>query len=126
MLRSGLILGVSGPAAILSLLVHPMIRQAADHHVAPPAISVAAAPVLESPAALAVPRPVSIVISPIHVASVSKSDARVAQKPSQTGTPVGDKAQAKPRRTMRDGCEGAISSLAGPEARRMVPGRCIA
>jgi hypothetical protein len=37
-----------------------------------------------------------------------------------------DKPVLKPRRTMRDGCEGAISSLAGPEARRMIPGRCIA
>ncbi len=33
---------------------------------------------------------------------------------------------AKPfRRFQREGCEAPLSSLVGPEARRMVPGRCI-
>jgi hypothetical protein len=29
------------------------------------------------------------------------------------------------RRMVREGCETALSSLVGPEARRMTPGRCI-
>ena len=31
----------------------------------------------------------------------------------------------QPPRRMREGCEAALSSLVGPEARRMTPGRCI-
>ena len=65
-------------------------------------------------------------ISPTRIAGVQKSEGGV--------TPVAGEAQelgirpvlkAPVRRMVREGCETALSSLVGPEARRMTPGRCI-
>lgn len=125
MFRSRFLLGVSGPAAIVALLVHPMVRQTADAWAGSPAftpISAAASPV---PLPLPGMRPVSTVISPIHMAAMPRSESRPAVLPA---TQAEEKAQLtiKPRRSVREGCETAVSSLVGPEARRMVPGRCIA
>ncbi|MFD1300545.1 hypothetical protein [Methylobacterium marchantiae] len=63
--------------------------------------------------------------------TVREATARSTERKSPAvsedqNTVLNEKPALKPRRTMRDGCEGAISSLAGPEARRMIPGRCIA
>lgn len=126
MFRSRFLLGVSGPAAIVALLVQPMIRQTADAWAGSPSFT----PVpMSAPAPSARPlpgmRPVSTAISPIHMAAVPRSDVRPAPA---TASQAEEKAQMsiKPRRMVREGCETPVSSLVGPEARRMVPGRCIA
>ncbi|MCJ2051889.1 hypothetical protein [Methylobacterium sp. J-070] len=120
MLRSGFILGVSAPAALLTVLVQPVVRDTADRWTAP----VPTAQVVYAP--LPGMRPVSLAISPTRIAGVQKSEGGV--------TPVAGEAQelgirpvlkAPVRRMVREGCETALSSLVGPEARRMTPGRCI-
>ncbi|SDN92480.1 hypothetical protein SAMN05216360_112211 [Methylobacterium phyllostachyos] len=120
MLRSGFILGVSAPAALLTVLVQPVVRETADNWV--PLVPTAQV----APGPLPGMRPVSLAISPTRVAGVQKSEGRI--------TPVAGEAQdltIKPilkqpaRRLVREGCETALSSLVGPEARRMTPGRCI-
>ncbi|MCJ2072992.1 hypothetical protein MKK75_30070 [Methylobacterium sp. J-030] len=120
MLRSGFILGVSAPAALLTVLVQPVVRESADYWVPP-------APVAQLvPAPLPGMRPMSLAISPTRVAGV--------QKIGGSASPVAGDAQdqsikpilrAPSRRMVREGCETALSSLVGPEARRMTPGRCI-
>ncbi|MGU3664638.1 hypothetical protein ACLBX9_10680 [Methylobacterium sp. A49B] len=120
MLRSGFILGVSAPAALLTVLVQPVVRDTADHWKAPvPVMQVIQAP-------LPGMRPVSLSISPTRVAGVQRAERGIA--------PVAGEAQdlnIRPilkqpaRRMVREGCETALSSLVGPEARRMTPGRCI-
>ncbi|WP_018260784.1 hypothetical protein [Methylobacterium sp. WSM2598] len=51
---------------------------------------------------------------------------------TREGVPVVQRAPGPPagevgtRRTMPEGCEGAISGLAGHEARRLLPSRCLA
>ena len=118
MLRSGFILSVSGPAALLALFVQPMVQQAADGWAAPAAIVapvVGQAPDLRAPARALV-----------QLAAVPQTRPAAAPVQPQAGSASEMQPPVKPRRLMRDGCEGAISSLAGPEARRMVPGRCIA
>lgn len=47
---------------------------------------------------------------------------RVDEKQAQE-TPVTPPAPARPR--MRVGCEGAVSALAGREARQLLPSRCL-
>lgn len=122
MLRSGFILSVSAPAAILTLLVHPMVRQGADR-MAPVSF------VAPQPIAIVTPlpgmRPVSIAISPTRIAGLQGAQGRAVPASVETAQEIGTKAPLKPRRTMREGCEAALSSLVGPEARRMIPGRCI-
>ncbi|WP_430911925.1 hypothetical protein [Methylobacterium sp. sgz302541] len=121
MFRSRFLLSVSGPAAIVALLVQPMVRQTADAWAGSPAV----ATMIPAPAPLPGMRPVSLAISPIHVAHATRIGERRAPETAQQ---TDEKAQLsiKPRRSVREGCETAVSSLAGPEARRMVPGRCIA
>lgn len=122
MLRPGFVLGVTGPAAILTLLALPMVRHGADALAAP-----AAAPrvSLEAPVAAPLPglRPYDTAISPIHLATAPRPLDRV--KPAAPTREV-QEMPVKPKRLTREGCETPISSLAGPEARRMVPGRCMA
>lgn len=123
--RSGFVLSVSTPAAILTLLVHPVVRASADQWV-PPAIVVASD--LSAPRPLPGMRPVSIVISPTRVAGLQSDRSRTASSAVETAQEIDKdlvKPPLRPRRTMREGCEAALSSLVGPEARRMVPGRCI-
>lgn len=125
MLRSGFVLSVSAPAAILTLLVHPMVQASADQWLAPASV---VAPDLSAPRPLPGMRPVSIVISPTRVASVQFDRSRAASSAAETAQEIDKdlvKPPLRPRRTMREGCEAALSSLVGPEARRMVPGRCI-
>ncbi|WP_375455342.1 hypothetical protein [uncultured Methylobacterium sp.] len=110
---------------ILTFLVHPMVRASADQWVAP---AIVVAP--DQPALKPLPgmRPVSIVISPTRVASLQSDRGRAASSAVETAQEIDKdlvKPPLKPRRTMREGCEAALSSLVGPEARRMVPGRCI-
>ncbi len=124
MLRSGFILGVSAPAAILTCLVHPMVQGAADRWAAPVTVSApAAAPV--STVALPGMRPVSLAISPTRVAGVPRAEGRSSPLATQTPEPEERTMMKQPRRTVREGCETALSALVGPEARRMTPGRCI-
>ncbi|AWN37574.1 hypothetical protein [Methylobacterium radiodurans] len=124
MLRSGFILGVSAPAAILTLMVHPMVRDVADRWTAPVAAMDVQAPyTLPMTAPLPGMRPVSLSISPTRVAGVPRGEGR--QGPAVQGATSEERPTLKPRRTMREGCEAALSALVGPEARRMLPGRCI-
>ena len=122
MLRSGFLLGVSAPAAILTLLVHPMVQAGADLWV--PATRVAAPASFEA-RPLPGMRPVSLAIRPGRVASLQAEPNRAVPASSDTAQEIGTKPPLKPRMRMREGCEAALSSLVGPEARRMIPGRCI-
>lgn len=125
MLRSGFLLGVGGPAVILTLLVLPSVRASADRLVVPQAAEAASRLATSLPGA----RPASLSISPIHSETASNvSQARPAARTNPAG--VGQSASErdilpKPRRMTREGCETPLSSLVGPEARRMVPGRCM-
>lgn len=125
MFRSGLLLSVSAPAALLTLLIQPTVQQAADQR-APRAAPSAVIHVTLSGPDLLGQRVASKTISPVRFASVSRPSS--PPKPGvlgQSGQTASEKDQPKIRRLMREGCEGAISSLAGPEARRMLPGRCM-
>ncbi|MCE4225762.1 hypothetical protein HCU64_18590 [Methylobacterium sp. C25] len=125
MLRSGFLLGVGGPAAILTLLVLPSVRASADRLVVPQAAAAAARLATSLPGT----RPASLAISPIHRETASEtSQARPAPRttPANVGQSASEREMLpKPRRMTREGCEAPLSSLVGPEARRMVPGRCM-
>ena len=127
MLRSGFLLGVVGPAAMLTLLVLPSVRASADRLVQPqlPVLSNIAP---QPAAALPGNRAVSLTISPIHGPAIPEASAPrpVAVTPTTLGPSASEKDLPKPRRMTREGCETPLSSLVGPEARRMVPGRCMA
>ena len=125
MLRSGFLLSVSAPAAVLTLLIQPSVQQAAQHWAPQAQVSMQSRIELSGPD-LPGQRVASTAISPLRMASVTRptSPANPANI-GQSGRTASEKDQPKARRLMREGCEGAISSLAGPEARRMLPGRCI-
>ena len=119
MLRTGFALGVSVPAAIMPLLLLPVVRQEADAMGAPTAPRVA----YEAPATpLPGMRPYSTALTPIHVATAPRPSTRSESMPTRSAQ---EELPAKPRRLTREGCEAPLSSLVGPEARRMVPGRCM-
>lgn len=119
MLRPGFILGVTGPAAILTVLLLPVVRQEADARAA----SIMPRTAYEAPAtALPGMRPYSTAISPVHLAVAPRPAARTETAPGRSAQ---EELPVKPKRLTREGCEAPISSLAGPEARRMVPGRCM-
>ncbi|QEE42197.1 MULTISPECIES: hypothetical protein [unclassified Methylobacterium] len=123
MLRSGFILGVSAPAALLTVLIQPVVRETADRWT-PPVLTAAAA--VQAP--LPGMRPASLALSPTRVAGVQRVDSRsgsVAEEGQEIGIRPLLKQPQQPRRLVREGCETALSSLVGPEARRMIPGRCI-
>lgn len=126
MLRSGLILSVGGPAALLTMLVHPLLQREADLR-SPPSAVTQQAPVSVMPAIILAPSGLNKAEgTTIRISTALAVERRVPAMASDQNSALTDKPVLKPRRTMRDGCEGAISSLAGPEARRMIPGRCIA
>ncbi|WP_238274370.1 MULTISPECIES: hypothetical protein [Methylobacterium] len=122
MLRSRSFLGVSGLAAVLSIAILPLARQTADA-LTGPSLPVAISTPAVLPAPLPGMRPVSLAISPTHVADLGNGPARTPHL-NRDGE---EKAQLapKPRRLVKEGCETPVSGLAGPEARRMVPGRCL-
>jgi hypothetical protein len=118
MFRSGFLLSISGPAAILTVLIQPTVQKVADQWSAPAPV------VLQTN--LPGQRIAPTAISPIRTASITRPASRTELPVlGQKGRTASEKDQPKVRRLMREGCEGAISSLAGPEARRMLPGRCI-
>lgn len=126
MLRSGLVLSVGGPAVLLTMLVHPILQREADLR-SPPVSVTRQAPVTVSPAVIVAPSgPTTAKGAAIRVSTAHIGERRTPEMSSGRDSAQTEKPVLKPRRTMRDGCEGAISSLAGPEARRMIPGRCIA
>ncbi|GEP10465.1 hypothetical protein MGN01_23100 [Methylobacterium gnaphalii] len=110
---------------ILTLLVLPSVRASADRLVVPQAAAAAARLATSLPGT----RPASLSISPIHRDTASEvSQARPATRtnPAIVGPSASEREMLpKPRRMMREGCEAPLSSLVGPEARRMVPGRCM-
>lgn len=127
MVRSGLLLGVTGPAAILALLILPSVRESADRMAAPKVPAVESSSFLTAPGLRGV-EPVSFRISPVrgqplHLATMPRPETR--QIPANVGPSASEKEPLKPRRTTREGCETPLSSLVGPEARRMLPGRCM-
>lgn len=128
MFRSGFLLSVSGPAAVLTLLIQPTVRQAADQW-APSAVVtqtvVSDATTRVSAGEFPIIRTGSSGIVPTRVAAIPSNAPRSAPLQPQMGRTASDKDPMKVRRPMQEGCERAISSLAGPEARRMVPGRCM-
>ncbi|MDP4025572.1 hypothetical protein Q8W71_23330 [Methylobacterium sp. NEAU 140] len=104
----------------MTVLVQPVVRETADRW-APPAP--VAAPIV--PVVLPGMRPASLAISPTRVAGVQRGETR-SQPMASEGPEIDIKPVLKqPRRMVREGCETALSSLVGPEARRMTPGRCI-
>lgn len=113
MSRSGFFLSVSGPAAILTLLIHPTIRQTADLWTPTPVL-VATSPPTHATGT-----------HPVEVASIPNAAPRSAPVLPAAGRTASDKEAPRMRKPLQEGCERAISSLAGPEARRMVPGRCM-
>ena len=121
MLRSGFILSISAPAALLTALIHPVVRDTADRW-SPPAVMATST----VPAPLPGMRPVSLALNPTRVAGVERREPRPVPMASE-GSEMGVRPLLKqpPRRLVREGCETALSSLVGPEARRMTPGRCI-
>lgn len=126
MLRSGLILSVGGPAALLTMLVLPVVQREADRWSHPVATS-QQVPASLTPAIIHSPAQIGgSDIAVLRVTTAVSNERRAPAFSSDQDTVSTEKPVLKPRRTMRDGCEGAISSLAGPEARRMIPGRCIA
>lgn len=128
MLRSGFLLGVGGPAALLTLLVLPSVRASADRLVAPETAAVTAPASAIVPPYLPGLRPVSLEISPVRSEDrqVSTMPRTAPSQPANVGPSASEKEPAKPKRFTREGCEAPLSSLVGPEARRMVPGRCMA
>ena len=131
MLRSGFLLGVVGPAALLTVLVLPTVRASADRLVAQPVAMPVSVTAPASPTTPDMPgfRPASFEISPVHGSNVQVATMpRPATKtqPAVVGPSASEKEMTKPRRMTREGCEAPLSSLVGPEARRMVPGRCMA
>ena len=116
MSRSGFFLSVSGPAAILTLLVHPTIRQTADHWVpSRPSTIVVASDAVTIPAIGGV----------VQLASVPNIPSRAAPSMPSSRQTASEKDAPRMRKPLQEGCERSISSLAGPEARRMVAGRCM-
>lgn len=120
MQRSGFILGIGAPAALLTMLAQPVVRETADHWSS--LVPVAAA---TAPAPLPGMRAASLALNPTRMAGIAREANRsgpVAVQIQEPASPI----PAKPvRRHLREGCEAPLSSLVGPEARRMVPGRCI-
>ncbi|KQP31616.1 hypothetical protein ASF49_09185 [Methylobacterium sp. Leaf104] len=62
---------------------------------------------------------------PLHVASVPSVAPRSESTAPEIGRTASEKDMPRLRKPLQEGCERSISSLAGPEARRMVPGRCM-
>lgn len=127
MFRSGFLLSVSGPVALLTLLIQPTVRQAADQWVPQAPVAVTATPVTRGPS---IPRHdasgiASTSISPTRLAAIPSAGPRSSQTVPQAKRTASDKDGMRMRRPILEGCERAISSLAGPEARRMLPGRCM-
>lgn len=118
MRRSGVILGIGAPAALLTVLAQPVVRDTADHFA--PSIP-AVAP--SAPVILPGMRPVSTALSPTRFAGIDKGSRGPMAGDLQV--PNGPMPVKPVRRFQREGCEAPLSSLVGPEARRMVPGRCI-
>ncbi|NEU11521.1 hypothetical protein G3T14_05190 [Methylobacterium sp. BTF04] len=122
MLRSGLFLSVSGPAALLTLLIQPTIQKAADQWTPSATIS---APGSVSAVSASGVQAMAPITSPTRMAAIPSTGPRAAPTLPLASRTASDKDPIKVRRPIQEGCERAISSLAGPEARRMVAGRCM-
>ena len=116
MSRSGFFLSLSGPAAILTLMIHPSIRDAADNRL--PTVAAQVQPV-------ATRKGTNDVVVPVHYASIPNAPSRVTVAPPSASRTASEKEMPRVRKPLQEGCERSISSLAGPEARRMMPGRCM-
>lgn len=120
MFRSGLFLSVSGPAALLTLLTHPALRQSADQNIVQQRSDISAS-ANASVEAMFPPR----TGRPVHIASIPNIRDRSMLVGPSIGQTASEREIPRVRKPLQEGCERSISSLAGPEARRMVPGRCM-
>lgn len=118
MWRSGFIFGIGASAAVLTFFAQPVVQASADQWMP-------VAPVASSSKPLTLPgmRPASIAISPIHMAGIERTPRSIPI--TNEAQEMGGKTMKPTRRLVREGCETALSALVGPEARRMLPGRCI-
>ncbi|WP_298953920.1 hypothetical protein [uncultured Methylobacterium sp.] len=154
MLRAHLFFGITVPAAFLAFLGQPLVEHSLEAVARPAGGGIVAKGdrLSRSPAAPAAQVPVSVEITGLGAATVTLRNAageivyrtdrlsnttlvaRDTEVPhvtlrSREGAPVVQKsptASETPPRRMLEGCEGAVSSLAGQEARRLLPSRCLA
>ncbi len=112
---------------MLTLVLLPSVRASADKLVTAPQAQAAAPIQTMSPSFPGILRPAALEISPIHSAPMQVATMpRPEVRSPATGPTASERELPKPRRFTREGCEAPLSSLVGPEARRMVPGRCMA
>lgn len=110
MLRSRDLLFVTLPAALLAFAVQPLLDTAA------PAVEPTAIVIHQRAADGARLAPTGATVVVAREAEPEQATRRVEETPALPA--------AKPVR--RVGCEGAISALAGREARQLLPSRCLA
>ncbi|MCJ2014662.1 hypothetical protein [Methylobacterium sp. J-076] len=120
MQRSGFIFGIGAPAVLLTVLAQPVVRTTADQW--SPLVPIAAP---ATPSVLPGMRPASLALSPTRVAGIDHGTRDTGPVAIGVQEPDGMTPAKPARRFQREGCEAPLSSLVGPEARRMVPGRCI-
>ncbi|KMO13911.1 hypothetical protein [Methylobacterium platani] len=155
MLRPHFFLGITVPAAFLALVGQPLIEHSVEALARPAGVEQAAIKgdrlALVRPAAKA-QVPVAVEITGLGAAKVilrnaagdvvyqadtTRNTTLVARDTAlphvtvreRAGSPVAQRepaAASQTGRRMLEGCEGAISGLAGHEARRLLPSRCVA
>ncbi|GJD33221.1 hypothetical protein [Methylobacterium aerolatum] len=119
MRRSGFYLGIGVSAAVLTFWAQPVVQASADGWA--PAAPIAAI----APQTLPGMRPASIALSPTRLAGVERAVSGQTKPATEEAQEIGPKPMKPLRRLVREGCELPVSALAGPEARRLTPGRCI-
>ena len=119
MRRSGFYLGVGASAALLTFLAQPVVQASADGWA--PATPMA----ITTPQILPGMRPAPIALSPTRLAGLERGAATPTKPVAEEAQEIGLKPMKPMRRLVREGCELPVSALAGPEARRLTPGRCI-
>lgn len=129
MLRTRDILTIVIPAALLALAVQPMIESASAAYgggvtVAPKADRlVGGLAAREGVVSVEPAGPGTVRVTP-RTAESRPIESREAEERRAVQSPPPAPPTVRPR--MRVGCEGAISALAGQEARRLLPSRCLA
>ncbi|MEH3144637.1 MAG: hypothetical protein PGN34_04665 [Methylobacterium frigidaeris] len=155
MLRAHLFFGITIPAALLAFIGQPLLEHSLEAVARPASSDILPAKgdrLARNPAAPVVHAPVAVEITGLGAATVTLRNAagevvyrtdrisnttlvaRDTEVPhitlrSREDAPVVRKAplaSETPPRRMLEGCEGAVSSLAGQEARRLLPSRCLA
>jgi len=155
MLRPHFFLGITVPAAFLALVGQPLIEHSVEALARPAGVEQAAVKgdrLAPARPTASVQVPVAVEITGLGAAKVTLRNAAgdvvyqadatrnttlVARDTAiphvtvreRAGAPVAQREPATPGQAVRrmpEGCEGAISGLAGHEARRLLPSRCLA